>query len=57
MKIRLDFGTEKFVPDFRDNCGGLHLKYRHLLCGWMALPNSTAPSEDSHEPLVVRVMK
>ena len=30
MKVRLEFGTEKIIPNFRDRCEGLHLKCYHL---------------------------
>ena len=30
MKVRLEFGNEKIIPDVRDRCEGLHLKCCHL---------------------------
>ena len=48
MQGRLNFNTEKMVPNLTYGREVLHLKGGELVGRWMALPHALAPSELLH---------
>ena len=57
MQSRLDFNTQKIIPDLGHRRKGVHLKIGEIISLWLVFPHTLAVDELLHQALIVCVRK